>query len=81
MNISKFTETSKSKADQLITRQVYIQNIADVGYQSYYLKISESEFWDIYLWKYLEDTFGTTSEQIFTHDDFTLELQQNGGKI
>lgn len=39
--------------NKLIKRMLWLDDYAEVDYMCYYLKISESEFWEKYLNKYI----------------------------
>lgn len=55
-------ERDKKKIDATISQQAFLDNEADVDYMCYYLRISPSEFWERFLWKYLREKKGVSME-------------------
>lgn len=50
MKTKQLNELSDKEVQDLINLQGYLDRLADVEYQSYWLKIDLNEFWLKYLW-------------------------------
>lgn len=47
----QMTPEEKTKLQSELILQSYLERVAEIDYQCYFLKINRSQFYDIYLWK------------------------------
>ena len=51
IELDKLEEPEKKAIREMITKQIHIEEVADVEYMCYWLKIDSVDFWGRFLWE------------------------------